>query len=147
MNKNTKRKLENLAAFIEKLPRKAFNINIWAKNNKRHFDSDGKIVPRNIVSKKDLNNLEECGTTCCIAGWQVVRKGFSVTNLGTVSKGGKFINSAPILAAEQLGLNLDESSALFYPRESKLRVLTGKTFTNTPKGAAKRIRYFIKNGI
>ena len=70
------RKMENLAKFIEKLPRTKFNIEHWAE-----------LAENCKEDKITLKNMNLCGTTCCIAGWQAVRMGFQIEEGGMAYKG------------------------------------------------------------
>src|SRR5215831_13943407 len=141
-----KRKLENLAKFIEKLPRRSFDISTWVN------------IPQKMLNKNPYQRIcksivkHPCGTTCCIAGWEVIRNGYCMNDFGEVYKDKKpeseFVCDALEFAKNSLDLTEEQAGELFTPRMScnnRCIILLGdKKFRNTPKGAAKMIRQFIK---
>ena len=137
MNSSTKRKLERFAKFIETLPRKAFGMNEWVNIP---YSSEVKSVNKQTAF--------DCGTKCCLAGWEGIRRNKELTDNGTI------VNRKPgekrhveDFARESLGLTIEESFKLFLPGSWPYNNLSGREmFNETPKGAAKRIRYFIKTG-
>ena len=166
MKAETKKKLEELAKFIETIPDKQFNMSEWlgvdnhTKYKKNAINSE--YVGKSLVGK--------CGTTCCIAGWEVVRNGFLLNQNGYVAvevtvPGVKKpqvatlndynYNYAPDFATKSLGLTEKEEKLLFYPEgwpgydegsKENYWTETNTQFPNTPKGAAARIRHLIKTG-
>jgi hypothetical protein len=128
------RKMESLAKFIEKLPKKAFDMSNW-------------VVGYPVGGTVSKSTMHTCGTACCIGGWQAVKSGYSLDKVGTAYKGNNAFGHSSELAANQLGLTYEEENKLFYS-QSWPRTKTGKAkFSNTPKGAAARIRYMIKEGV
>jgi hypothetical protein len=138
MDKNKAAKLERFAQFIEKLPRKAFNMSDWVIPGKKFDASEG-------VNK---NNIHSCGTQCCLAGWRAVQKGRTLDANGMVRVKGSSLQDvyAPKFAREDLGLTMAEDEKLFYPNGWPLKEDGTKMFKPTPKGAAARIRRLIATG-
>jgi len=136
----TARKLEQLAQFVETIPRKQFNMGYWAAKKSPLIGGDGLDKDTLICEIKP-----ECGTVCCIAGWQVISKGMCIFDQ-TVYKNpkqfaaGNSLGAPDAIAAKMLGLGEYEASKLYIPWKWPLR------FRQTPNGAAKRIRHFIKTG-
>lgn len=132
MKNSAKRKLKNLAKFIASVPKKHFDMYVWAHSKK--MDKKGE----DIVCEENANL---CGTACCLAGWQVIRKGYCINEDAIVkTKKGKEVGYTPDVARKQLGLSESEASKLFEP------IQWPGDFPRTPKGAAKRIRHFVETG-
>jgi hypothetical protein len=127
MNQNTKRKLERLAKFIEKLPKSRFYMNTWG-------------------SGYSCVVADECGTHHCIGGWALARKGYTVSRWTATDASGKGVDPRE-KAQEILGLSNGEADLLFFAENWPYKPNTStKMFLDTPKGAAARIRYLIKEG-
>lgn len=100
-----------------------------------------------------LENAQSCGTTLCVAGWCVVREGFTV-NANTEKVLGKksyfkifgveFSSSTYISkkAGEILELTEDEEEALFFPNEERQSIYP-KSASHDPKKSAQYIRQFV----
>jgi len=157
MEKSTARKLEAFAKFIEKLPRKVINMESWANIKiKNRTDLDPVVCKADVLEPKG----NACGTACCLAGWEVLRRGYCLDDSGNVYKKNRSIrSSAANFARESLGLSSGEASKLFFrdrwPGYSRgyYDFETGRwehsspsKFKGTPKGAAARIRHLIKTG-
>jgi hypothetical protein len=157
----TKKKLNELASFLEE--------NILEKE----FDMDDfvSVINRGKFSKEEFavspENAHTCGTACCIAGWQIIKDGFCLGESGEVKtriqlpfqKKLEYLDTGFVafdFARRSLGLNDEQACSLFYPDRWPGYSYGGgdpdkKTkkiglFDNTPKGAAERIRHFIKTG-
>lgn len=128
-----KRKLEAFAKFVEKLPRKSFNMHDWVIPGKK-FDFEKGV---------NKDNIHSCGTQCCLAGWRAVQKGHTLTSSGMLRGTDLY---APVFAREDLGLTIGEDERLFYPNGWPLNENGDPMFKSTPKGAAARIRYLVANG-
>ena len=133
------REMEELAQFLETVPRKRFNMKFWAATFKRFagYDENVKIC---------LRDTEACGTACCVAGYQIVRKDNRCVKSGAAfDKKGSKIGLVEDLAARELGLDYRQKRDLFFAENWPLNK-NGKPFHETPKGAAKRIRHMIETG-
>lgn len=125
------------ADFLDKLPEEKFNMGHWGAHG------NGYACPI---------NANECGTTCCIAGWVLVNNGLCVGKAGDVydaldSKGFgiNYQGEASDLAADALWLDHDEAENLFYQRNWPTQFQSGEE-TATPQMAAARIRHMIETG-
>jgi hypothetical protein len=130
-----KEKMLALADFIEKVPDDKFHMGFFGKP--ANYES------RRVVCKEDLN---VCGTACCIAGYVVVNKGYCVTPGGFVYDDideSDYIGQAETLAARELRLDSDQATALFFDRNWPYQF---KEDANNPKVAAQRIRHMVETG-
>jgi hypothetical protein len=140
-----KEKMLTLAKHLESLPKANFNMAKWA------ISED--------FSPICLTNLHTCGTTCCIAGYQVLLNPDHcilcerVVSNTDVSVG---FGGVERVAADELGLSEEEKDKLFYMSHWPKKMGKSHFFENThylvpmfpetPKGAAKRIRYMVRTG-
>ena len=135
---NTQKMLE-LADFMETVPEEHFNMDYFGDRN------------LDVTCQEDLN---VCGTTCCIAGYVVVNKGLCVTPGGNVYKDkdrSEYVGKAEDVAGEELGL--DNPSTLFYAWNWPYEFVTKEldyndnwVYSATPKQAAARIRHMVETG-
>jgi hypothetical protein len=133
------REMEELALFLETVPRRRFNMRFWAATVTR-------FVGYNENVKVCLRDTEACGTACCIAGYQIVRKNGRCVKSGEVfDKKGFEVGFVEDLAGRELGLDYIQKRRLFFFGYWPLNK-NGKPFHETPKGAAKRIRHMIETG-
>lgn len=126
MNKATsKRRLLILADFLEKLPRKRFDLSSWVGN-----EWEGKA---------DLS----CGTSACAMGWattipQFRKLGLRLSKYGLPYFGkGYYQTSGMHAAADLFGISDNEAYYLFMPYEEDIAA------NATPKQVAKHIRKFV----
>lgn len=135
LSEESKQKLLCLADWIEqKVPAREFNMNYWSFHDSKY-----------LVEGQEPS----CGTQCCIAGWAVLGAGHRMREDGsTYDKANNFLGAAKHVAADLLGLDAMEETRLFMPSQWPGADRGAFTvFPNTPKGAADRIRYFVKTGI
>jgi hypothetical protein len=135
------RKLKNFAKFISSIPKSKFKMNTFSEHPKAYED-----VPdiEKVVNKNSIEHT--CKTSCCLAGWAVVRSGYGLVDDDDVVKvsRGKVDHlrvSAEQFATDTFELTEEEASKLFYPYSE-----TWGKFALTPKGAAKRILHLIETG-
>ena len=117
-----------LANFLESLPRQRFYMGQWIAGNGK----DGLKFFK-VATKPKKTKDPDCGTTCCIAGWQVSLMGLYLNSNGEVFKKAKDSESVGLaweIAKNALGL---ETTNLFFNHE-----------LNTPKKAAKELRKMLK---
>ncbi len=146
---NTQKMLE-LADFMETVPEDKFDMNVFGK---QILDPN-----RRTTCLADLN---VCGTTCCIAGYVVVNKGYCVTPGGFVysepveyvaSEVSTCLGMAEHLAGRELGLTESQASALFFDDHWPRQFYTWSAVSiqpiriTTPKQAAARIRHMVETG-
>jgi hypothetical protein len=120
-----KQKLLCLADTLDKIPEKSFDGWEWAKTP---LTGEGEIT--------DFENIESCGTQCCIAGWAVLCAGYKVKDHAVVDDKGEILDSVQSVAAKELGLTFSEKETLFYPNR-------GGWESGRAKDAAKAIRRFV----
>ena len=134
--------MNKLADFIEKLPEENFDMTIWGMKFVGG-ERKGNLTEDYPVCHDDL---QECKTCCCIAGYQILQnpelclvKGmvYSLEDMSSV------LGDAPDVAQHQLGLDEYQATSLFW---SSGWSRTGIPFPRTPKGAAARIRHMIQTG-
>ena len=131
-----------LADYIEGIEPKHFNMREWAKK----FVDDSDLLTLNLVCPTDVNS---CGTTCCVAGWHMIQKGFCLTFGGSVftEPRGKYLGNAEELSAKDLGLTPKQRETLFHQPDWPTKFaeqIFG--YTATPHQAAERIRYIANTG-
>lgn len=136
-----KKKLESLAKKIEKLPRKSFNMALWAAK----MDDKGDVLVASTLSSKEIKH--PCGTACCIAGYQVLRTPGRVVDCSRVLYNGRPVGFVDSLAQDELDLANYEARSLFFSSNWPVTKSGKQRFRETPKGAAARIRYMIKTGV
>lgn len=98
-----------LRDFIDSLPAKRFDINVWANT----LADNPEVINYDATSDEVLHN---CGTCACIGGWADVLfqpKGFLIVQ----SDG--YINTA-----EQLGLDTDTAYDLTHPSDVAWSLVT-----------------------
>lgn len=105
-----------------------------------HFDMQyygNKFADTRFVCKEDMTI---CGSTCCIAGYVAVNKGYCVYPGGALRKqDGEIVTSAFEVARKELGLTYVQASHLFYS------MYWPEGFDkNNPKEAARLIREMVK---
>lgn len=130
---NTKKMLE-LADAMEKLNPTKFNMSYFGKFNMSYFGNKPS-QDHTVVCKEDLN---VCGTTCCIAGYLLIDQGFCVACGGSVysdTTRANYLGDAAGMAQEELELSNDQRSKLFYPWNWPYGYNT-----QDPKDAARLIR-------
>lgn len=140
LSEESKQKLLCLADWIEKkVPVHQFNMRHWSQSQ----------TDQPIEAKVDGEGQVEatCGTTCCIAGWAVLGAGHTMIGDGTTyDENKKYLGEARDVAERLLGLSREESNRLFLPTEWP-GGYQFNVFPNTPKGAADRIRHFVRTGV
>jgi hypothetical protein len=144
------KRLTTLADFLEKLPRKAFNLEGWVQDKDtgrltEYFeDFDLPVFTKNEELKKGIKpeTMISCGTTACAVGWagsipEFCKAGFRIVSAGahvTPTYGGSQSWDAVHRFFE---LTEFEANRLFsmseYPNDK-----------GTPKQVAKRIRKLIE---
>lgn len=100
-----KRRLRSLAKFMEKVPPVKFDMTDFLLVRE---DDDPDCLPETGI---DLSKVGECGTACCLAGWEAVRRGAALNYHGRDVKTGEH---AEEIAKKSLELSDDEVSSLFY---------------------------------
>lgn len=139
-------RIKALADFIESVPEENFDMDFYAN------DEDS---PSRFIVCKD--NATACGTSCCIAGWQVVLAGFCIRyaagernpmQIGKMS-GEEFVptlESASVydspfeFSMEYLDLSEYQASLLFLPWKWPAKL------EQNNKNAAARLREMAENG-
>lgn len=143
--------LNRLADFLDTVKRKRFHMNYWialvnpgTPTVVECLDRGKRIYDEEIFVTKD--NIEDlpCETACCMAGWWSLMNGRRLNSAEEVFNG-NYKGSVSEVASNELNLDREESDLLFY-EENWPRKNGKKMFPKTPKGAANRIRYFIKTG-
>ena len=129
-----KKAILSLARFLEKLPQTRFNMDFWIRGDGNKYPErleDGNTNP--IPTKPNKPSDPDCGTACCIAGWQVARMGYFMNFGGQVfkKKGKEFewMGEASEVAGGALGLDRVQQRRLF--RDFSI---------TTPKEAARVLR-------
>lgn len=136
-------RMEKLAAYIETRPPENFNMSSWIAVYK-----DGAILPTpdDVCTVGEVKS--QCGTACCIAGWQVIKNRLCLSNQGGVyrkkgKKGKVYIGNAENYVRDYLGLSYCLAYDLFrktnWPSQFRYS-------PDTPQNAAARIRFMIEEG-
>jgi hypothetical protein len=129
---NTQKVLE-LADFLDTVAPENFDLDNWSKG-------DEPLVC--------LENAQSCGTTLCVAGWAVVREGFTVHADKEVVLGTKKtwkpweLQTIAEKAAKILELSTYEKESLFYPRGVKKSIYPNSA-DRDPKKTSSYIRQFV----
>jgi hypothetical protein len=164
ISEESARRLEELAAYMETVKPSTFDMDMFS------FAGDGllrRFAKAHEIDESALDNFdfpvcadtlkEPCGTTCCIAGHQVIRKGFCLVDTSVFRsvkfdkktnefKGSGLKGDVEQVASQQLGITLGQARLLFYDDVWPTNEAGRPLFPSTPKGAAKRIRHLIITG-
>lgn len=108
--------LSELISFLEKMPEKAFGLDIWYNWKGRGAATDPKLAIDVVRRQSESNGEHVCGTVACIAGWIDIlesSKHKTPRDLGGESPS-LFVKYR---AANWLGLNGADASGLFMPGE------------------------------
>lgn len=109
--------MEKLAAYIENLAPEKVDMSHW-------FGTE--FLTSKIFCESDVQTI--CGTSACIAGWQVLISGLCLNELGGVFWEGdpdNCLGDAMDVAAKQLDLNYTEVNALILSEWLATRVSAG----------------------
>lgn len=112
-------RMEALAKFLDELPEEKFNIGEWARNPTSRYTCP--------------DNVNECGTVCCIAGWVAINNNLCLLPSGEIvdllpsgeivdvdpddGPVGRLVSTgefASTFAGEYLGLTSGQQHRLFY---------------------------------
>lgn len=128
--KMNKRRMLSLARFIEKLKPARFDMDNWVYSQSTRF-----------VGKEEA---AQCGTTCCVAGWEAVRAGCKLNQFGFVKVGKAAYSDlhARQVAQERLGLTAEQGEELFLAMRGW--DIGPKHIKPTPQGAALFIRHMVE---
>lgn len=119
MDSRQRKNLENLADFLDKLPRKNFDMHsFYGRDRAAHKNSCKYTAPTAI----------KCGTACCVAGWAAIRhrKSWPKHDCG-------ILDMSESIFADFFGIT---------PSHSNQICMSG--FNRTPKQKAKEIREIIQ---
>lgn len=87
------------------------NVDAMLEVKNAILNHPGQHDQSSFSSNHTKNPLDDCGTTCCVAGWALAVNGMTLDQVFTADS---LVSSISDKAAELLGLTYAEGQALFY---------------------------------
>lgn len=171
MKAAVKKEINALKKFVLQQKPSTFDMGDWA--GETEYDGISENGVNCVLTENDgtkvvtLKTVGKCNTTHCLAGWEVLRRGYALNDRGEVfapiTLFGKLTYTptgyeAPEFAKKTLGLTEKQAAKLFYPESWPTEGNQDEPynwynhdsyfnkFPNTPQGAADRLDHFVKTG-